>query len=141
MPSQWIAFAILISTLAAAANDPKPTPAKAVEAMHELLAKQKFATFYEKHCHEHMRRQIEKDQFVEFMKGESGLPIIQLIADVHSGLNQKKGEDVLIGREVEGADEYEFILVPAMKMRTGKGQQWHLELKLEEGQWKLKDTD
>ncbi len=51
------------------------------------------------------------------------------------------GQDVLIAQPQEDPDEYEFILVKAKHRRSQEHQQWHLELKKEDGKWKLMDTD
>lgn len=136
----------IATMLAAIAADPahdavKPTPVAAVEAMNAILITQDFATFYDNHCHKHLRDQIDKEQFVDYMKGEAGTAIVKLFANVHAAISQKAGEDVLVAREQDKSNKYEFCLVQVANLPVRRGQQWHLELQLEGDQWKLVDTD
>ena len=122
-------------------DDHQQTPQDAVKAMNSLLVKQDFKTLYKKHCHKHLRDQLGEAEFVEYMKSDRGIAIVQLFAKVQSAIKNNKGDDFLIARPQEKKDEYEFILVHVEKLSSRKGQQWHLELKREDNQWKLTDTD
>lgn len=117
----------------------KQTPSDAVAAMNGLLVKKDFTGFYKKHCHKHLRDQIDEAKFVELMKGERGEPMLKLFAEVQAAIKDKKGEDVLASRQT--GDEYEYVVVRVAKLKDRKGEQWHLELMQEDGKWKLKDTD
>ena len=117
------------------------TPKGAVKAMNTLLAKKDFQTLYKTHCHKHLRDQLGEAQFVEYMKSDRGEAIVKLFTEVQSAIKDKKGENVLIARTQEEKNEYEFILVQVKALPSRKGQQWHLELKKEDGKWKLMDTD
>ncbi|ADB14961.1 hypothetical protein Psta_0266 [Pirellula staleyi DSM 6068] len=139
-------FSFVAAMLVAFAADPTNnaathTPVGAVEAMNAILIKQDFAAFYDNHCHQHLRGQIDKKRFVDYMKSEAGAAIIKLFADVHAAITQKAGEDVLIARKSDKPDKYEFCLVQVESLPARKGQQWHLELQIEDDQWKLVDTD
>lgn len=142
MTTTFLALTLLVAIGAGTTDNSKEqAPYDAVEAMHNLLLKKDFAAIYDTHCHKHLREQIGREQFVDYMKSDPGAAIIRLFADVQSAIKDKKGEDVLIARAPENPDEYEFILVQVKKGPSQKGQQWHLELKREDGKWKLIDTD
>jgi hypothetical protein len=142
MTTTFFALTLLVAVGAETTdNSKKQTPNDAVDAMYNLLLKKDFAAIYETHCHKHLRDQINKAQFVDYMKSDPGAAIVRLFADVQAAIKEKKGEDVLVARAQEKPDEYEFILVQVKKHPSRKGQQWHLELKREDGKWKLMDTD
>ena len=122
-------------------DDHQQTPQDSVKAMNSLLVKKDFKTLYKKHCHKHLRDQLSEAEFVKYMKSDRGIAIVQLFAKVQSAIKNDKGDDFLIARPQEKKDEYEFILVHVEKLSSRKGQQWHLELKREDNQWKLTDTD
>lgn len=117
------------------------TPSESVGEMNALLAKGDFKSFYEMHCLKHVHDQMSEKQFVDYMKNDSGAAVIKLFSQVDKAIREKAGEDILIARPQEKADEYEFILVEVKKRRSKIGEQWHLELKKVDGRWKLLDTD
>ncbi|RMF43487.1 MAG: hypothetical protein D6753_04995 [Planctomycetota bacterium] len=146
MTNLFLAVTLLLAVFAQADDDQKKrtrkqTPKDAVEAINKLLAKKEFRTLYRTYCHKYLRDQIGEAEFIEFMKGEPGAAIVQLFAEVQKAIKDKNGKDVLIARRQERKDEYEFILVQVKQMPSRPGQQWHLELKKEDGKWKLLDTD
>lgn len=108
-----------------------------------MLAAGKFEEFYRDWCHPHLQQQLTSKQFVEWMKTDKGKADVRLYADVLRAIDTKAGPDVLIAQAQEQKDQYEFILVATSKQRLAgrSGAQWHLEIQLHEGKWKLMDTD
>ena len=115
------------------------TPAGAIETMHEVLEKKDYRAFYQHHCHAHLRRQLAEDRFVQDMQGDMGTQVIKLMAAVNEAIAQKLGPETLIARPQDDPEEYEFILPKAR--RATEAMLWHIELKKENGVWKLKDVD
>ncbi len=138
-----ILFAVPFVIVTAAGMDAgkAPAPNAAVAAMRSVLVAGEFNAFYNVHCHKHLRDQVDEKEFVEAMRGKRGEAIVNLFVEVDDALKGGKGEQVVIARSQEEPDEYEFILVQVKRSPSRKGQQWHLELKKEDGKWKLQDTD
>ncbi len=122
-------------------GDKTPTVSETVAVMNSLFVKREFGEFYKTQCHKHLRDQVDEQEFIECMKGKDGAAILNLFSEVLDAIKQQKGEDVLIARPQDDPDEYEFILVQVRDSRSRGGRQWHLELKKEDGRWKLMDTD
>ena len=142
MTAVCLAFAMFFTTVKESENDTKQqAPAAAVTKMNSVLAKKDFKAFYKTHCHKWLRDQISEDRFVEYMKSDAGQAITCLFVEVDKAIKQKKGNEILIARPQKKKNEYEFILVEAKESSSQKGRQWHLELKKEDGKWKLSDTD
>lgn len=141
MLTTFLAVTLFLAVGAETDDNKKQTPNDAVKAMNTLLAKKDFKALHKTHCHKHLRDQLDEAKFVEYMKSDRGTAIVKLFAEVQGAIKDKKGEDVLISRPQENKDEYEYILVQVKKRPSRKGQQWHLELKKEDGKWKLMDTD
>ncbi len=115
----------------------------AVRAMRAVLAKGDYAGFYRDWCHPHIAAQVTAEEFVGHMKSDKGREIIRLYAEVLKHVDAKVGPEALIARPEEKEGQYEFILVSVKALSRGKRatQQWHLELGLHDGKWKLMDTD
>ena len=131
-----------ISTPAAAAEKESAQVA-AVRSMHSVLAAGKYQEFYRDWCHPHLQRQLGAKEFAEWMKSDKGKAVVRLYASVIGAIDTKAGSDTLIARAEEQKDKYEFILVATGKQNAADraGAQWHLEIQLHEGKWKLMDTD
>ena len=58
-------------------------------------------------------------------------------------INKDAAPEDIIRKYVKDKDEYEFVLTKVKKSNPigGKGSPWHIELKLDEGKWKLMDID
>ena len=113
----------------------------ALRVMQKVLREKDWAGFYEKHAHPHLKDQLDLERFRKFMDGDKGKAIVTLFDEVLKAVDDKADESVLIARHnPENKDEYEYILVKVQKSDR-KGRQWHLELQLDGGQWKLMDTD
>ena len=121
--------------------DKESNPHDAVAMMRSLLEKKDYKTLYQDHCHKRLRDQVSQEAFIAYLTRGRGTGIVDLFAEVDNAIKQMKGREILIAGPQEQPDEYEFILVQVKKRRTRKGQQWHLELKKEDGKWKLIDTD
>ena len=115
----------------------------ATRAMHAALKTADYATFYRDWCHPHIQEQLTAAEFVEWMKSEKGAAIARLIADVLAAIDGKAGAEVVVAQAQDKPEQYEYILVQVRKKSPPerKGAQWHLELQLHDGQWKLMDTD
>jgi hypothetical protein len=141
MTTLFAAVLLVMAPTNADDGDTKHTPEDAVAIMRSLLAKGEFRTFYDSHCHRHLRDQVDGKRFVEFMRSPRGKPILDLFVAVDTAVKEKRGRDVLIAQHQDNADEYEFILPQVKSRYPGDGQQWHLELMKEDDRWKLKDAD
>ena len=115
----------------------------AVRSMHAALVKGDYAAFYREWCHPNLQLQLSSEQFVEWITSDRGKPVARLCADIIKAAEGKARPEELVAQPQEQADRYEFILVSERrKSRTERaGAQWHLELQLHEGKWKLLDTD
>ena len=116
----------------------------AIRQMREILKKEDYRAFYQEHCHPHLHKQIEINAFERLMSTPRGEAMgIKLFNEVLDAVDGKADDKVLIARPQAEKDEYEFILVKVRDQLPAerKGRQWHLELKLDEGKWKLMDTD
>lgn len=127
----------------AAAAEKESPQVTAVRSMHSMLAVGKYEEFYRDWCHPHLQQQLSSKEFVEWMKSDKGKADVQLFADVVRAIDTKAGPDVLIAQAQKENDQYEFILVATSKQKLAgrSGAQWHLEIQLHEGKWKLMDTD
>jgi len=141
MTSLLAAVLLIVASHNADDNDTKQTPADAVATMNFMLASGDFTESYMSHCHKHLRDQIDENGFVKFMQSPRGKAIVDLFAAVEAAVKRKSGQDVVVAQRQENADEYEFILVQVKERFPRDGEQWHLELKIEDGEWKLMDTD
>ena len=108
-----------------------------------MLKAGKYEEFYRDWCHPHLQEQLGSKEFVESMKSDWGKAVVRLYADVIRAIDTKAGLDTLYAGAQKQKDQYEFILVAARKQQaTGRSNtQWHLEIQLHEGKWKLMDTD
>jgi hypothetical protein len=134
--------AVLLA-IASAAAEKDTAQVAAIRSMHAALVTGKYADFYRDWCHPHLREQLTVEEFDKWMASEKGKAILKLYADVIRAIDTKAGPDVLISRAQDKPDQYEFILVALRKTSASDraGAQWHLELQLHEGKWKLMDTD
>lgn len=114
-----------------------------VRSINKLLAAGKFEEVYRDWCHPHIQEQVGKEEFVESMNEDFGKGVVRLFADVIKAIDDKSGPEVLVAQTQEDKDEYEFVLPQVRKDNPfgGKGNPWHIELKLHDGKWKLMDTD
>lgn len=83
------------------------------------------------------------ERFGEWMRSEQGKAVVRLYAEVLRAVDAGAAPDVLIAQPQAQPDQYEFILVAVRKKNAAEraGSQWHLELQLHGGKWKLLDTD
>ena len=77
------------------------------------------------------------------MKEDFGKGVIKLFSNAIKAIDEKAGPDVIVAQQQKAQDEYEFILTKVKKSNPigRKGSPWHIELKLDDGKWKLMDTD
>lgn len=142
MRSIHIAVALVLCASGyALAEEPKQSPAEVVTKGLKLLSDKKFGEFYDSHCHQHLRKQVSRENFVKSMGGPRGVVTLKLYENVARLIKSKAGTDDLIQRKQEAEDEFEFILVKVKANPTQEMLQWHLELKIEDKEWKLMDTD
>lgn len=142
MKSIFLAVAsVLFAFSYALPEEPKQTPTEVVTKGLKLLTEKKFDEFYDSHCHQYLRKQVSRDDFVKSMGGPRGVVTLELYENVARLIKSKAGTDDLIQRKQEAEDEFEFILVKVKANPTKEMQQWHLELKIEDREWKLMDTD
>jgi len=115
----------------------------AVRSMSALLQKGEFVKFYKDWGHPHLQKQLTAEKFAAGMKKDRGKHTLQLFADVIKMIDEKAGKDQFLAQKQESGDEYEFVLVKLKDMSRDerKGRQWHIELKLHEGKWKVMDVD
>ena len=120
----------------------------AVRTMAGLLEKADFEKLYNEWCHPDLQRQLTIERFVDHMRSHRGTAIVQLYRDVLLAADSGAPETVMVARpqERDGPDRYEFVLIETRKRRRAnpferRGPQWHLELGLNDGRWKLVDTD
>lgn len=130
---------LLIALALLGAEDSAQTAA--LRAMQAALKDRNWTLLHEKHCHPNLQAQIDLERFKKFMDGDKGKAIVDLFGEVLKAVDDKADEQTLIARPQEKKDEYEYILVKVQRDPDRKGRQWHLELKLDGGQWKLLDTD
>jgi hypothetical protein len=134
----------LVFALSASADETKESPQiSAARTINKLLVAGKFEDVYRDWCHPHLQKQVDKEGFVEAMTEDFGKGVIKIFADVVKAIDDKAGPDVIVAQPQEDKDEYEFILAKVKKNNPigRKGNPWHIELKLDEGKWKLMDTD
>jgi hypothetical protein len=138
------ALLTLVFAFSASAEVAKESPQiTAARTINKLLVEGKFEEVYRDWCHPHLQKQVDKDGFNELMKEDFGKGLIKIFADVVKAIDDKSGPDVIVAQPQEDKDEYEFILAKVKKNNSigSKGSPWHIELKLDEGKWKLMDTD
>jgi len=136
----WLFLSVGFST----AEEPDETPQESISKSLALLKEKDFEGFYDSRCHEHLRKQVSKEKFVKAMQGPRGTSITGLYTRVAKFIQSEADDDELIQRKQEHDDEYEFILVEVKEARMNgqrKDEQWHLELRLENMNWKLADSD
>ena len=136
-----LSFALGFSALA---NEVETSPqVEAVRTINKLLEAKKFEEVYKEWCHPHLQKQFDREGFVESMKDDFGKGVIKVFSDAIMAIDEKAGPDVIISQPQKDKDEYEFVLTKVKKSNPigGKGSPWHIELKLDEGKWKLMDID
>lgn len=109
----------------------------AVRTMYELLQKRDFANFYQDWCHPHIKKPLTENEFVEYNKAGRGSGTIQILRDVVLATAGNPSAEYLSEKLNPDTQEYAFRVKGVAK----HGTQWHLELQLHEGKWKLMDTD
>ena len=135
---------LLAYTLTAIAEkETEPSPVVATRKINTLLETKKFEEIYSKWCHPHFQKQLNKEKFLELMKGQFGRNTVKVFSEVIKAIDAKAGSDVLTAGYQESQNEYEFSLTQARKVsfRGASNSPWHIELKLHDGIWKLKDID
>ena len=117
--------------------------AAAVRAMHAVLTKGDYAAFYRDWCHPHLTGRLTAEEFTEGMRSDKGTELIRLCAEVLKAVDENAGREVLIARPQEEEGQYELILMSLKGTDRAErsDRQWHLELQLHDGKWKLMDTD
>lgn len=134
-----VASSLAFTSLALGDDSPQVS---AVRAFQRVASGNDWATLYADHCHPHIQMQVTADGFVKVMDSDKGKAIVALFEDVLAAVDSKADAATLISQPTpDRENEYEFILVKVRQKPTRKGQQWHLELKLDQGSWKLMDTD
>jgi hypothetical protein len=115
----------------------------AARTINKLFEAGEFEEVYRDWCHPHLQKQVDKKGFAESMKGDFGKGVIKLFSDAIKAIDEKAGPDVIVAQLQKDPDEYEIILTKVKKSNPigSKGSPWHIELKLDEGKWKLMDTD
>jgi ABC-type transporter MlaC component len=134
----------LVFAFSASADEANESPQiSAARTINKLLVAGKFEDVYRDWCHPHLQKQVDKEGFVKSMKEAFGKGVIKIFADVVKAIDDRAGPDVIVAQPQEDKDEYEFILAKVRKNNPigSKGSPWHIELKLDEGKWKLMDTD
>ncbi len=126
----------------AASTEPDTAQVSALRVMQGLLKTGKYAEFSREWCHPHLQQQLPGGSS-EWLKSANGKAVVRLYADVIRAIDAKAGPDTLIARPQTRPDQYEFILVAIRNQSPAArtGAQWHLELQLHQGRWKLMDTD
>ena len=119
----------------------EPPQVAAVRTVAKLLAEKNWAKVYADHSHPHVQKQMTAAEFEATLTGPKGKPMIDVFSDVLKAVDEKAGPDVLLAQPQKDVDEYEFILVKVKALPNRMGRQWHLELKLDGGVWKILDTD
>ena len=115
----------------------------ALRDMQKILLKGQYEKFYREWCHPHLTKQLTLNEFVVYMKSEEGHAIVALYQDVLKAVDDASGPEILISQPEKDDGQYEFILVVIKKLSSKERnkKQWHLELQLDNGIWKLLDTD
>lgn len=119
----------------------EPPQVAAVRTVAKLLAEKNWAKVYADHTHPKTKERMTAEEFAATLSGPKGKPMIEIFGDVLKAVDEKAGPDVLLAQPQKDVDEYEFILVKVKALPNRMGRQWHLELKLDGGAWKVLDTD
>jgi hypothetical protein len=111
---------------------------KSISDMHQLLKMGEYAKFYTQYCHSHVRDQRSKEGFVALMKSRKGQEVVELFGDLTKAIqNEEENDDSIARFNERDVDEYEFVLLE----RKSDKRPWHVELRKEKSEWKLKNFD
>lgn len=140
-----VAFAATLGSgsVGSALKEEDTPQVKALRAMQKVIKDKDWGKLYTDFAHPHLREQLDLDKFKAFMNGPKGQPVADVFDEVLKAVDSKADKTVLLAQPQEKEGEYEFILVKLKNLPPAerKGRQWHLELGLDDGRWKLLDTD
>lgn len=138
-----ILFTFGLGCYSFAGEVPEVPQIAAARTINKLLEAGKFDELYRDWCHPHLQKQFDKEDFAGSMKEDFGKGVIKLFSNAIKAIDEKAGLDVIVAQQQKAQDEYEFILTKVKKSNPigRKGSPWHIELKLDDGKWKLMDTD